>query len=57
MRDVDAVLDPVGRAHPKLTLGITGGHAIAAATEKMLTRDLVLVGDALDGPRGGACSP
>jgi len=44
MLDVDAALDPVGRAHPKLTLGITGGHAIAAATEKMLTRDLVWSG-------------
>jgi hypothetical protein len=44
MRDVTAALDPVGRAHPRLTLGITGGHAIAAATETMLTRDLVWSG-------------
>lgn len=38
--DVDAVLGPIGRAHPGVTLGLTGGHAIAAATEAMLTRDL-----------------
>lgn len=44
MRDVDAALAPVARAHPGLTLGITGGHAIAAATEVMLTRDLVWSG-------------
>jgi hypothetical protein len=42
--DVDAVLDPIGRAHPGVTLGLTGGHAIAAATEAMLTRDLARSG-------------
>lgn len=44
MRDVDAALAPVAHDHPRLTLGITGGHAIAAATEAMLTRDLVWSG-------------
>jgi hypothetical protein len=40
--DAAAVLDPIGRAHPNMTLGLTGGHAIAAATEVMLNRDLTL---------------
>ncbi len=44
MRDVKAALSPVARAHPELTLGVTGGHAIAAATEAMLTRDLAWSG-------------
>lgn len=44
MRDVNAALSPVARAHPELTLGVTGGHAIAAATEAMLTRDLAWSG-------------
>ncbi len=30
--DVAAVLDPLRREHPAVTLGVTGGHAIAAAT-------------------------
>lgn len=42
--DANAVLAPVRAAHPKVTLGLTGGHAIAAATEQMLTRDLELSG-------------
>ncbi|MFT3766686.1 MAG: MMPL family transporter [Minicystis sp.] len=42
--DVNAVLDPLSRAHPAITFGLTGGHAIAAATEAMLTRDLSVSG-------------
>ncbi|MDC0684563.1 MMPL family transporter [Sorangium atrum] len=42
--DANAVLGPVRAAHPGLTLGLTGGHAIAAATEAMLTRDLAISG-------------
>ena len=42
--DVDAILAPLRREHPALTLGLTGGHAIAAASEAMLTRDLTLSG-------------
>jgi hypothetical protein len=42
--DVNAVIEPLGRAHPSVSLGLTGGHAIAAATEAMLTRDLTLSG-------------
>jgi hypothetical protein len=38
--DTEAVLDPIRQAHPNMRLGLTGGHAIAAATEQMLTRDL-----------------
>jgi predicted RND superfamily exporter protein len=38
--DAEAVMAEVGRAHPGARLGLTGGHAIAAATEAMLTRDL-----------------
>jgi hypothetical protein len=44
VRDTNAVLDPVARAHPGVTVGLTGGHSIAAATEAMLTRDLTLSG-------------
>jgi predicted RND superfamily exporter protein len=36
------VLDGYRREHPKLYLGLTGGHAIAEATEAMLMRDLTL---------------
>lgn len=43
-RDAMAVIDPIARAHPSVTVGLTGGHAIAAATEAMLTRDLTLSG-------------
>ena len=42
--DVEAVLDPLRKAHPDMTFGLTGGHAIAAATEVMLTRDLTISG-------------
>ena len=42
--DVAPVIDPLGREHPAVTLGLTGGHAIAAATEEMLTRDLEISG-------------
>ncbi|MBW2453835.1 MAG: MMPL family transporter [Deltaproteobacteria bacterium] len=35
-----AVLDRYRAAHPNLTLGLTGGHAIAEATERMLITDL-----------------
>ncbi|WP_438033141.1 MMPL family transporter [Sorangium sp. So ce204] len=42
--DANAVLGPIRAAHPGLTLGLTGGHAIAAATEAMLTRDLAISG-------------
>ncbi len=42
--DANAVLGPMRAAHPGLTLGLTGGHAIAAATEAMLTRDLAISG-------------
>jgi predicted RND superfamily exporter protein len=42
--DAEAVLGPIGHAHPSIELGLTGGHAIAAATEEMLTRDLQLSG-------------
>jgi hypothetical protein len=40
--DAEAVMDPIRRAHPAVSLGLTGGHAIAAATEVMLTRDLTV---------------
>jgi predicted RND superfamily exporter protein len=36
----EAVLDRQRSAHPRLRIGLTGGHAIAAATEKMLEFDL-----------------
>lgn len=42
--DAEAVLGPIRRAHPRLEIGLTGGHAIAAATEAMLTRDLQVSG-------------
>jgi hypothetical protein len=42
--DAQSVLDAAKAAHPKVTLGLTGGHAVAAATEVMLTRDLELSG-------------
>lgn len=44
VNDATAILEPIGRAHPSVELGLTGGHAIAAATEEMLTRDLQLSG-------------
>jgi predicted RND superfamily exporter protein len=42
--DAEAVVAPVARAHPGVRIGVTGGHAIAAATEAMLQRDLALSG-------------
>jgi predicted RND superfamily exporter protein len=42
--DAEAVLATARAAHPRVTAGLTGGHAIAAATERMLTRDLALSG-------------
>jgi predicted RND superfamily exporter protein len=44
VRDAEAVMGPIQKAHPNVTLGLTGGHAIAAATEVMLTRDLTISG-------------
>lgn len=42
VRDAEAVLGPNRVAHPDMNFGLTGGHAIAAATETMLTRDLTI---------------
>jgi predicted RND superfamily exporter protein len=42
--DVNGVIDPLRAAHPDVRFGLTGGHAIAAATEVMLTRDLTISG-------------
>ncbi len=42
--DTDTVIAPLRREHPAVTIGLTGGHAIAAAMEIMLTRDLALSG-------------
>lgn len=42
VKDAEAVLAPKRAAHPEMKFGITGGHAIAAATESMLTRDLTI---------------
>ena len=36
----ESVLRPVRRKHPHWNIALTGGHAIAAATESMLVRDL-----------------
>jgi uncharacterized protein len=38
----DSVLAEFRERHPQLTFGLTGGHAIGAATERMLRRDLQL---------------
>lgn len=40
VRDAEAAMAPLRAAHPQVELGLTGGHAIAAATEAMLTSDL-----------------
>jgi predicted RND superfamily exporter protein len=40
VRDAEAAMGPLRAAHPRVELGLTGGHAIAAATEAMLTSDL-----------------
>ncbi|MFO0590114.1 MAG: MMPL family transporter [Polyangiaceae bacterium] len=42
--DVQSVLEPLRKEHPQMEFGLTGGHAIAAATEVMLTRDLTISG-------------
>lgn len=42
--DMAAVLDPLRAAHPGVEIGDTGGHAIAAATETMITGDLMRSG-------------
>ncbi len=44
MRQARRVISEQQRAHPGLEIGITGGHAIAEATEAMLVRDLTLSG-------------
>ncbi|MEJ7733204.1 MAG: MMPL family transporter [Polyangiaceae bacterium] len=40
VRDAESAMAPLRAAHPQVELGLTGGHAIAAATEEMLTSDL-----------------
>ena len=42
VEDAEAVLGELRAAHPGMEFGLTGGHAIGAATERMLTRDLQL---------------
>ncbi|HRI66915.1 MAG TPA: MMPL family transporter, partial [Polyangium sp.] len=42
VQDAESVLAPRRAAHPEMKFGLTGGHAIAAATEAMLTRDLTI---------------
>lgn len=42
VEQAEAVLAEFRAAHPSLSFGLTGGHAIGAATERMLTRDLQL---------------
>ena len=39
--EVTPVLDRFRAEHPSVYLGLTGGHAIGAATERMLRRDLI----------------
>src|SRR5262249_45197691 len=42
--DANVVLDSARARFPGVVFGLTGGHAIAAATEVMLTRDLEVSG-------------
>jgi predicted exporter len=42
--DFDGARALVAKAHPHVTIELTGGHAIAAATAKMLKRDLAVSG-------------
>ena len=42
--DTTAALAPIRAAHPDVEIGVTGGHAIAAATEMMIKGDLVRSG-------------
>ncbi len=44
VEDAEGVLQEVRRAHPGIRLGLTGGHAIAAATEAMLRGDFATSG-------------
>ncbi len=44
IEDVDSALAPVRDAHPRVSFALTGGHAIAWATESMLRRDFALSG-------------
>jgi predicted RND superfamily exporter protein len=44
VRAAEGVLARQRQAFPELSIGLTGGHAIAEATERMLTRDLTLSG-------------
>ena len=40
----EAVIEAQRAAHPGLYIGLTGGHAIAAATEQMIVRDMTISG-------------
>lgn len=42
VRDVEAVRGQVIAAHPRVTIGIAGGHAVAVATEHMIRTDMYL---------------
>lgn len=42
VRDFDAVRNGVLAAHPSVTVGLAGGHAVAVATEAMIRRDMLL---------------
>lgn len=42
--DTTRALAPIRAAHPDVEIGVTGGHAIAAATETMIKGDLVRSG-------------
>jgi predicted RND superfamily exporter protein len=44
VRAAETVIGEQRSRYPSLEIGITGGHAIAAATEKMLRRDLTVSG-------------
>ena len=42
VREVEAELADVKKAHPGVSLELTGGHAVAYATERMIRKDLYL---------------
>ncbi|AKT37085.1 MMPL family transporter [Chondromyces crocatus] len=44
VEDAEAVMEDARVDHPGARIGLTGGHAIAAATEQMLNRDLAWSG-------------
>jgi predicted RND superfamily exporter protein len=44
IEQANGVIAAARQAHPELYIGITGGHAIAEATERMLMRDLTRSG-------------